>query len=61
MKRKTYLKPILLKFIVTVELFMDGKFRWLACVFRVKLKGISIQAEQKNIAKNNAELFPILT
>lgn len=26
MKRKTYLKPILLKFIVAIELFMDGKF-----------------------------------
>jgi hypothetical protein len=25
-KRKTYLKPILLKFIVITELFMDGKF-----------------------------------
>lgn len=25
-KRKTYLKPFLLKFIVAIELFMDGKF-----------------------------------
>jgi hypothetical protein len=25
-KRETYLKPILLKFMVAIELFMDGKF-----------------------------------
>lgn len=35
MKRKTYLKPILLKFIVTDELFMDGKFRWLVYILSV--------------------------
>lgn len=43
-KRETYLKPILLKFMVAIELFMDGKFFGGCFVFFFSVDPVTVES-----------------